>query len=171
MAKTKPQQDQRSTLVSWTDADASLKQIGTISSQIKKQEADMNLKITKIQEQYQPEIDRLNELKIGLERNLQLYCEERREEFNEKKTKELSFGTVSFRYAPPSLKTLKGFTWDAVKNLIKASRKFAGLYLKVKEDLDKNAILSSDMKESELAKLGLTIAQTESFYYESFERK
>lgn len=171
MAKTKPQQDQKSTLVSWTDADASLKQIGDINSQIKKQEADMNLKINKVQDQYQPEIDRLNELKIGLERNLQLYCEEHREEFEGKKSKELSFGTVSFRFAPPSLKTLKGFTWDAVKAVIKSSKKLAGAYLKVKEDLDKNAILNSEMKESELAKIGLTGQQAESFYYEAFERK
>lgn len=171
MAKTKPQEEQKSTLTSWLDADSVLQQIGSINSQLKKQEGEMNLKITKVQQAHQPEIDRLNELKIGLERNLQLYCESHREEFDGKKTKELSYGTVSFRYAPPSLKTLKGFTWEAVKAVVKGSKKLAGAFLKVKEDLDKNAILSAELKETELAKLGLVIQQAESFYYESFERK
>ena len=171
MAKAKPQTEQKTTLNSWQEADFVLKQIGDASQEIKKNEADMNLKISKIQEAYQPKIDALNEEKIGLERNLQLFCESKRDEFNEKKTKELSFGSVSFRIATPSLKTLKGFTWESVKNIVKASKKLAGTFIKVKEDLNKQAILTANMKESELAKLGLTVSQEESFYYESFERK
>ena len=171
MAKTKPQTEQKTTILSWQEADFVLKEIGIASQNIEKQTAEMNLKITAIQEKHQPAIDEQTELKIGLERNLQLFCESKRDEFDEKKTKFLSFGSVSFRLATPSLKTLKGFTWDSVKNLIKSKKKLAESFIKIKEDLNKQAILSSDMKESELTKLGLSISQEESFYYEAFERK
>jgi phage host-nuclease inhibitor protein Gam len=172
MAKsTKPQTEQKTTINSWQEADFVLKQIGNLSQMAKKHEAEMNLKITKIQESSQPLIDKVAEEKIGLERNLQLFCESKREEFNEKKTKELSFGTVSFRIATPSLKTRKGFTWESVKSIVKSSKKLAEKFIKVKEDLNKQAILNADLRDSDLEKIGLIISQEESFYYESFERK
>ena len=171
MAKQKPQTEQKTTITSWQEADEVLKQIGNASQAIKKQESEMNLKITQVQEKFSPVIAELTEQKIGLERNLQLFCESKRDEFADKKTKELSFGSVSFRFATPSLKTLKGFTWESVKNIVKSSKKLASAFIKTKEDLNKQAILNADLKESELAKLGLTISQEESFYYEAFERK
>lgn len=162
--------EQVTTLTSWTEADSTLKNIGELSQQIKKLEAEMNLKITAVQEKYQGDIDYLTEERIKNERNLQLYCESNRKDFGDTKTKKLSFGEVSFRLSTPALKTMKGFTWESVKNLVKSSKKLAEKFIKIKEDLNKQAILSENMKESDLAKLGLVISQEESFYYESFER-
>ena len=171
MAKTKPQTQQQSTIKDWQEADTNLKAIGNIDQAIKKLESEMNLKITAIQEKYQPDIDKYNEEKIGLERNLQLFCEEKRDEFDDKKSKELSFGIVSFRNSTPALKTLKGYTWEAVKNVVSKTKKYAAKFIKTKTDLNKQAILNAGLKESELAKIGCVVTQEENFYYEYFERK
>ncbi len=171
MAKTKPQTQQETTIKDWQEADTVLRVLGTLTQKIKASESEMNLKITEIQQKHQPSLDNLNEEKIGLERNLQLFVESKRSEFDEKKSKELSFGIVSFRLSTPSLKTLKGFTWEAVKSVIAKSKKYADQFLKTKTDLNKQAILNANLKETELSKIGCVISQEENFYYESFERK
>jgi len=171
MAKTKPQTQQETTLKDWNEADTALRVLGNLNQKIKAGESEMNLKITEVQQKYQPALDKLNEEKIGLERNLQLFCESKRNEFDDKKSKELAYGVVSFRYSTPALKPLKGFTWEAIKNLISKTKKYSEIFLKTKTDINKQAILNAQLKETELAKLGCEISQDENFYYESFERK
>lgn len=169
MSKAKPQEQQKSTIQDWTEADKTLKLIGVIDQKLKAETSEMNQKITSVQEKHQPTIDSLNAEKIGLERNLQLFCEERKDEFGDKKSKELSFGTVAFRLGTGALKTLKGFTWESVKLLVEKSAKFRE-YIITTTKINKDG-LKTDLKEGELAKIGCYIAQEENFYYEAYERK
>lgn len=163
--------EQTTSLKSWMEADETLRQIGQLNSRLDKITGDMNLEITKTQSKYQPEIDKLNADKIGLEQNLKLFVESCREkDFIEKKSKELNWGIVSFRLSNPAVKTLKGFTWESVKLLISKSKKYAEIFLKTKTDIDKNAILASGLTATELSKLGVEKSQTENFAYEVFKR-
>ena len=168
--KTKPQTQQVTTIKDWGEADNTLKYIGIIEQKIKILSGKMNEQITKIQEQYSPEISKFEQEKLGLERDLQLYCESKRDEFDEKKTRELSFGSVSFRLSTPSLKQMKGYTWESIKNIISKSKKYADKFLRIKTDIDKNAILQTELSEKELASIGCMIEQKENFYYQAYER-
>lgn len=169
MAKTKPQTEQKTTIKDWDEADTILNEIGKLNQNIKSEQADKNLAISKVQEKYQPGIDEMEAEKIGMARNLQLFCEERRAEFDEKKSKELSYGMVAFRLGTGALKTLKGWTWAAVEAFVGRSKKY-NQYLVIKTSLNKNG-LKTDLPQNELAKIGCTIEQEEAFYYECYERK
>lgn len=166
MAKTKTK-DQETTLKSWLDVDEGLKNIAKLTSTKSNLESRMNAEMMKITEKYEADLNSANSEIIKHERNIELFCVDHKDEFGDKRSKELNYGVVSFRHGTPALKTLKGFTWDAVKNLIKASKKFRE-YLRVKEDIDKQALLKSRMKESDLAKIGCHISQEETFQYEAF---
>lgn len=168
MAKTKPQTEQTSTLKSWDEVDKTLKAVAVIKAKVMAQEAEWNEERIKLQNKYQPALDRNNAEIIGLERDIQLYCEEKKNLFDETRSRKLNFGTVGYRLGTGALKTLKGFTWEAVKNVVKKSKKYASTFIRVKEDLDKQAILGSGLKKEELAKLGVYVHQEDSFYYEAY---
>lgn len=167
-SKTKPQTEQSSTLKSWDEVDKALKSIAVIKAKVMAQEGEWNDERIKLQNKYQPALDRYNAEIIGLERDVQLYCEENKSLFQETRSRSLNFGTVGFRLGTGALKTLKGFTWEAVKNVVKKSKKYATDFIRVKEDLDKQAILGAQLKEQKLAKLGMFIHQEDSFYYEAY---
>lgn len=104
-----------------------------------------------------------------LEENMRLFCEDRRHEFGKKKSKSLTNGVVSFRTGTPKLKTLKGFTWKAVLQLIKNSV-FKEDYIRVKESVDKEAIirdgLAGQIDADAVETMGVEIIQEETFGYE-----
>ncbi len=171
MAKQKPKVDQETTIKDWQEADNLLLEIGTADQNIKKMTAEMNLKLNAIHEKYDSALDELKADKIGKERNLQLFCEEHRDEFtDDSKSKKLSFGIVSFRLGTGALKTLKGWTWKSVEEYIKKFKNLKEKYLVVKTTLNKEEMKAS-MNKNELAKVGCYIHQEENFYYECFERK
>jgi len=170
MAKTKPQIDQKSSLKSWSEVDSLLKTIATIESKKMQEESKMNDEILRATQKYQPELDKLNAEKIGYERDIQLYCDEHKSDFEKSRSKTLNYGIVGFRKGSGALKTLKGFTWEAVKNLLTSSKKYSH-YIKTKTDIDKNALLSSGLKADKLAKIGVQIEQSDSFYYEAYLKR
>lgn len=171
MAKTKPQTDQQTTLKSWGEVDGSLKAIAVITAKIKKEEAEWNDLRLKLQNKYTPIMDKYNAEKNGLERDIQLYCESQKDIFSEQRSRVLNYGVVGFRQGTGALKTLKGITWEAAKSLIKSSKKWREKFLRVKEDIDKRAILSAELKKEDLAKLGVYISQDDSFYLEAYLSK
>jgi phage host-nuclease inhibitor protein Gam len=171
MAKTKPQTEQSTTLKSWEEVDSTLKAIAVIKAKVMKEESDWNDERLKLQNKYQPLLDKFNAEVIGLERDVQLFCEDNKTMFDVTRSRALNYGTVGFRLGTGALKTLKGFTWEAVKQVVKKSKKYAADFIRIKEDLDKQAILSSGVKKEELAKLGVYIHQEDSFYYEAYLTK
>lgn len=168
MAKTKPQTDQKTTFSNWSEVDSALKAIAVITTKINKEEADWNKELLKLKNKYTSLLDRYNAEKIGLERDIQLFCESQKDIFADTRSRTLNYGIVGFRLGNGALKTLKGITWEASKALIKASKKFRDSFLRVKEDIDKQAILSADLKKEELAKIGLYVHQEDSFYLEAY---
>lgn len=163
--------DQKSTLNGWSDVDSSLNTIAVKKLEVTKLESAMNGEKLKVQQKYQPQLDKLNSEILGIEKNMELYCNSVKDEFDKKKSRELNYGIVSFRKGTPRLATLKGFTWDAVKNLVKVSKKYAKMFIRTKVELDKEKMLKAGLKESELAKLGVHIAQNETFSYEVFAKE
>lgn len=171
MAKTKPQTEQATTLKSWEEVDSTLKAIAVIRSKIMQHESTWNDERLKLQNKYQPILDKFNAEVIGLERDVQLFCEDNKSMFDVNRSRTLNYGEVGFRKGTGALKTLKGFTWEAVKQVVKKSKKYASQFIRIKEDVDKQAILSAGLKKEELAKIGVYIHQEDAFFYDAYLQK
>lgn len=139
----------------------------TANSNLKKKEAELELKLTKVREGYQDEIAQLTALRDAQFAVLQTYALEHEHLFDKKKSTELTHGIIGFRTATPSLKTLKGFTWKSCVNLVK---EFLGDgYVRTTEEVDKESLLAK-RDEPEVAdlfaKCGFEVRQDETFYVE-----
>jgi phage host-nuclease inhibitor protein Gam len=74
--------------------------------------------------------------------------------------------TIGFRTGTPKLKTLKGFTWGAVTNLLK---EFLPAYVRTSEEPAKDKLLADREDEVVSAlfpKVGISVTQDETFYVE-----
>ena len=75
-------------------------------------------------------------------------------------------GTLGFRTGTPKLKTLKGFTWGAVTNLL---TEFLPGYVRTVVEPAKDKLLADRDDEQTAAlfpKVGITVVQDETFYVE-----
>ena len=143
--------------------------------------ADMDVAMTKIREKWQDELTKLGETKDNAFDILQAYAMENREElFSKKKSLETTHGTLGFRTGTPKLKTLKGFTWASVLNLLK---KFLPNYVRTVEEVNKERLLTDreikvmlgrndpnnlgyrPLKE-QMKKCGIQVVQDETFFVE-----
>lgn len=136
-------------------------------ARIQKITATMDVEMTRIREKYQEEIGRLAEEKEKAFEILQVFATEQREAlFTKKKSLDTIHGTIGFRTGTPKLKTLKGFTWASVTNLLK---EFLPSYIRTVDEPAKDKILAdrdSDEVKEKLSKVGLSVVQDESFYVE-----
>ncbi len=128
--------------------------------------AKMDQEITRIREKYQDEVTKLQEKKDEAFEAMQTFAMENRELFSKKKSIEMLHGVFGFRTGTPKLKTRKGFTWNAVTNLLK---EFLPTYVRVSEEPAKDKLLS-DREIPEVAdlfpKVGILVDQDEVFYVE-----
>jgi len=157
-------------VTSWEDADSCLKRIAVMTASIQKDEAEYNKKEQELRNtltiKHAPMREQIQSLGLGLED----FCKEHRADFGDKKSKEMKHGIVSFRIHPPSVEKLKGITWAGVIELIRQSKKWASRFIRVKEDVNKEAIITAnangDIKQDELKAIMLDIIQHETFGYE-----
>jgi phage host-nuclease inhibitor protein Gam len=129
--------------------------------------AKMDMEITRTREKYQDEIVRLLGVKALAFDVMQVFAVENKDEmFSKRKSVETVHGVVGFRTGTPKLKLLKGFTWNAVTNLLK---EFLPDFVRITEETAKDMLLASRDKE-DVAKLfpkvGICIAQDETFFVE-----
>ena len=129
--------------------------------------ADMDVAMTKIREKWQDELTRLAETKDNAFDILQAYALENRDElFSKRKSLETTHGTLGFRTGTPKLKTLKGFTWASVLNMLK---EFLPGYVRTIEEPAKDKLLADRDDEETYAlfpKVGIAVVQDETFFVE-----
>lgn len=152
------------TLRSFDEVDDALREVGTITVEIHRAEANLNERIEDIRKQFDESTKAIIERKILLEKNLEQFCKLNRDEFEPTKTRELTFGTVSFRLSPPRLAPLHGFTWAAVLHILKKMKLVE--FIRTREDVDRDAIKAAQLSAAKLAAYGLGERQDENFYYE-----
>jgi len=136
-------------------------------AKVQKINATIDVQMTAIREKYAPEISQLNETKDRNFDIMQAFALDNKDElFAKKKSIESVHGTLGFRTGTPKLKTLKGFTWGAVTNLLK---EFLPTYVRISEEPNKDRLLS-DRGDEEVAalfpKVGIAVTQDETFYVE-----
>lgn len=161
---TKQKTATKSNLTSFTDVDNNLRLIAMNQSFTKKKEAEMNKQMLAIQKRFEEDTREAREQVMAMEKDIELYCNEHRDEFVDSKTINLNFGIVSFRLTPPKLTTLRGFTWDTVLALMKKLK--LNEYVKISEGVDKEKLKAEITDAKDLATIGLQLAQSEQFYYE-----
>lgn len=141
----------------FAQADAKVRSIG----------AKMDLEMTKIREKYADQLAELEEVKEKNFDIVQTYALENKEElFCKRKSVESAHGVFGFRTGTPKLKTLKGFTWGAVVNLCK---EFLPEYVRTTFEVAKDKLLADRDKEEvnqHFEKVGIQVAQDETFYLE-----
>ena len=161
----------QSSFTSWEDVNEALRQIAEKQSV----EEGVLAKNNEAEARRRKAVDeKINPLKAEIEKleeNMRLFCEENREDFGNKKSKELNNGVVNFRTGTPKAKTIKGFTWKAVIEVIKRSD-FVKRYIRIKEDVNKEAIIqdhtTGEIDNETLKTLGVKVVQEETFGYEVF---
>jgi len=129
--------------------------------------ATIDVQMVAIREKYADEIGTLTERKEAAFGVMQAFALENKDElFAKRKSMESVHGTIGFRTGTPKLKTLKGFTWGAVLNLLK---EFLPEYVRVSEEPAKDRLLA-DRDDEDVAALfprvGIAVAQDETFYVE-----
>ena len=136
-------------------------------AQIQKINAEIELQCAKIREK---QADRLSQLDREREQAfdvLQAFAVENQAElFSKKKSLDMAHGTIGFRTGTPKLKTLKGFTWASVLQMV---REFLPGYVRTSEEVAKDKLLADRDEEGmydKMAKCGITVAQDETFYVE-----
>ena len=149
------------------EAEKAFAEFAKADAEVQSINAKMDVEMTKIREKY---ADKLAELEETKEKNfeiVQAYATENKEElFIRRKSIECVHGTYGFRTGTPKLKTLKGFTWGAVVNLCK---EFLPEYVRTTFEVAKDKLLADRDKEEvnqHFEKVGIQVAQDETFYLE-----
>jgi phage host-nuclease inhibitor protein Gam len=128
--------------------------------------AKMDVEITRIREKYQSELTELSTIKEEAFEKMQAYATANRQDFGSKKSMEFTHGVLGFRTGTPKLKTLKGFTWNSVTNLLK---EFLPSYVRTTEEPAKDRLLADredPNTSAQFAKVGIYVDQEEAFFVE-----
>lgn len=130
--------------------------------------ADLDKAVTAARQMYEEPISSLEkqiEDKTGL---LEGWASADAANWGKAKSIELLHGKLGFRTGTPKLKTLARRTWAMIVENLQAARLL--LFLRVKTDVDKEAILAAHAKKEitneRLAVLDLEVVQEESFFVE-----
>ena len=166
MAKTREKKVVH-TGVSTDQMETAFAEFATADAKLQKINATMDVKFTEIRDRYSDEIARLTEQKDKAFDVLQAFALENKDDlFAKKKSMESVHGVIGFRTGTPKLKTLRGFTWGAVTNLLK---EFLPAYVRVTEEPAKDKLLA-DRDDEEVSamfpRVGIAVAQDETFYVE-----
>ena len=147
--------------------EAAFSEYAIADAKLQKINATIDVQMTQIRERYADDIAKLTDKKDKSFDVLQAFAVENKNDlFAKRKSMESVHGTIGFRMGTPKLKTLKGFTWNAVTNLLK---EFLPQYVRTTEEPSKDKLLA-DREVDEVAalfpKVGIAVAQDETFYVE-----
>jgi phage host-nuclease inhibitor protein Gam len=147
--------------------EAAFGEYATADARLAKINATIDVQTTNIREKYADEIGGLTRTREKAFDVMQAFAVENKDElFAKKKSMESAHGTIGFRTGNPKLKTLKGYTWSAVTNLLK---EFLPKYVRTSTEPDKDKLLA-DRRDEEIAalfpKVGIAVTQDETFYVE-----
>lgn len=162
-------------------ADQAFAEYAKADASINKINAEIELQLAKIREKRQAELTVLAQQRDQAFDTLQAFAIENQTElFSKKKSLEMAHGTIGFRTGTPKLKTMKGFTWEAAKTLVK---KFLPDYIRTSEEIAKDKLLADrELEEVEfvdsditkrnmpmsqaMSECGILVVQDETFYVE-----
>ncbi len=123
--------------------------------------AEMDTEIRAIKECYEQRLSGISEELTPMVEAVHAWAEAHPQDFAGKKSLELLHGIVGWRVSPPAIKPMRGYTWSAVLDRLKALAR--GEYIRVKEEVNKDALLAA--RESEdLRGLYCQVEQADEFF-------
>jgi len=140
-------------------------------------EAGLNSELAEIREQYEtrlqearntyaPELHALTSHMEMLGASLLVWANNNKHAFTKVKSMDIVHAIIGFRIGQPALKMLSKWTWAKVLVAVKA-RFIADLYVRTREEVDREAILQDRVKlKDDLSALGLKVHQKEDFFVE-----
>ena len=164
---TKRVKKQVFTGVTREQADAAFGEFAAADAREQKLTAAMDEQIVKIRDKYSDDLKACSEKKEQSFDLIQSYATENRDNlFAKKKSIETVHGVFGFRSGTPKLKTRKGFTWQAVTELLKLH--LPG-YVRKTEEAAKDLLLAA-RDETEITKffpeVGIYVDREETFFLE-----
>lgn len=151
----------------YEELDVQLKEYAVNYAALAKKEAEMNEKINKIKQDFEEKTKEIRYATDTISSEINAFCLKNKTDFDKTRSKEFQFGVVGFRTSPPKVTLLnRKYNLKTVLELVKRIYKKA--YVRVKEDLDKEAILADyagkKIDDGKLAGVGLKIDQDEQFF-------
>lgn len=147
--------------------DRAMSEYAIASGKGDKLSAQMEVEITKVRAKYEGRLENVASDIVKQLEIIEAYCLENKNElFSKKRSMETLHGTVGFRMGTPMLKLLKGVKW---KDVLVKLKGIAPLFVRTKEEVDKDAIIDSRNEQdvvNMLPDLGVFIDQDEHFFVE-----
>ena len=161
---------QTTTLRSFEEVDASLLELGPHAAFLQKEEANLNEKIQNLRQLSEEFTANQRQRKLALEADIELFCNEHKDEFEKPRTRDLIHGTVGFKQTPGKVTLLnRKYNWDTVIELLRRAR-FGTRYLRQVFEVDKEKILADaaakEITDARLAAIGVKIQSTDEFVYD-----
>jgi len=110
---------------------------------LSKVQAKLNEELNKVRSKYQEDITRLQEALEAPAQVLEVFAKEQQNNWGKRKSLELVHCVIGFRTGTPKVVKDKKFTWDAVLELVKKHKALSKLFVRTKEELNKEAILAT----------------------------
>jgi phage host-nuclease inhibitor protein Gam len=154
----------RSVVSTRSEAEQTLGEVAANTAELNALKAQLNQDITAARQKYEGRIEALErqiEQKSGL---LQQWAEATPEEFADKKSIDFLHGRLGFRTGNPTLKTISGWTFKRVLEVVDRT------FVRTKEELDKEGVLAAhtrgELDDKGLRSVGLRVVQDEAFFIE-----
>lgn len=149
MAKKK-----ESTLTSWEEVNLQLKKLADLEIKKRTLENQETEETNKIKERFMQQTNAVVDEINAIEKNITLFAEQNRSEFTKKRTKKLTFGTVSFR------STRKISVKNSTSAIASLKQMNMDEYIRKAESIDKEALLAlSDNELAPLLKAGISVSR------------
>lgn len=161
--------------VSHEQAEQAAKEFASACNKLSAIEAKINKSIEDLYTKHNDEIVQLKSTLAqdgDLVQTLESYAIANKDNWDGKSL-DLVHARIGFRLGTPKVDKPKGVSWDAVLEFVKSDKNLARSFVRVKEDLDKKAILDADAKTKEklYAKAKITITQDETFYVDEHKQE
>lgn len=152
------------------EAEAALAIVARCNSELKKIEAKMELEKQRIEDKYRDQVQALNDEMTVPKETIEVWAKKDCTTW-EGKSFDMAHGTVGFRTNPPKLEKKRGFTWEAITELLQ--KHFPHLVRSKDEPMKEAIIAMRDDKEFEKVseKCYLTVVQDETFFIKTKEEQ
>lgn len=153
-------------------AKEALRDFVNAGSRLKEIEGQLEQEVLKVRDKYKKTVLDLQDKKAGCFALVQAYSEAHKTTlFTRRKSLDWGHAIFGFRTGTPKVDKKRGITWDAALALMKNM----GLgFVRTKEEVDKDKIIASREDAGamgQLAKIGLSVVQTETFFLEPKEEE
>ena len=150
-------------------AEELLGEIAVLTLERNERKIEMDRRLTAVREEFEAPLSSLGKQIEEKTTLLEAWAAANPDDFpKNRKSIEMTHGTIGYRLGTPKLKTLMRKTWDQILELIRANDWTQ--FIRTKEEVNKDAILAEygqdRLSDQQLKHIGVQVVQDESFFVE-----